>query len=371
MTTNFKFFQGLKPLRLLNSMRGRGMKSTAYHALRRVGTVTQHALVGPEVVRINPMGFVCNHTCPMCWLQHLDPEVLKQEKARDRSEGMKLADYIRMFDSMPGGVREINIVGGGEPLVHPECVEIMAEIKRRRWVGSLISNGTLMKEPVARRMVEMGWNSTRISVHAGDAETYRAIQGVDRFEAMRTNLSAFNRIRREAGKENECHFVMFHVVQRENIPTIEKLFTIAEEVGVDFIEFDKIIPYDDAKWLTAEELKNAQDALLSCARDSRVPCNIGEILPELHVEEVCASEHKAFVPAKSCSVGFDQSFVTANGDVSPCCFSSEVMGNLKTDSFDTIWHNKKYDNFRKRLINGKFAKYCITNRCALPNVLHH
>jgi hypothetical protein len=44
---------------------------------------------------------------------------------------------------------------------------------------------------------------------------------------------------------------------------------------------------------------------------------------------------------------------------------------VKNESFATIWNNKKYDNFRKRLINGKFAKYCITNRCALPGVLHH
>jgi radical SAM protein with 4Fe4S-binding SPASM domain len=366
-----KFLEGLKPGRLLSSVRKRGVKASAFHALRRAGTMTQHALVGPEIVRINPMGYVCNHTCPMCWLQHLDPEELKREKTRDRAEGLKLADYVRLFDGMPAGVREINIVGGGEPLVHPDCVDIMAEVKKRRMKGSLISNGTLMKESVARRMVEMGWDSTRISVHAGDAETYQKIQGVDRFETMRTNLATFNRIRTEMGKRHQCSFLMFHVVQRENIPTIDKLFTIAEEVGVDFIEFDKIIPYDDGKWLTADELKRAQEALQSCARDSKVPCNIGEILPELHVEEVCAAEHKAFVPGRSCSVGFDQSFITADGNVLPCCFSSEVMGNVKTDSFDTIWQNKKYDGFRKRLINGKFAKYCITNRCALPDVIQH
>lgn len=365
------FLKGLKPARLVSAVRRRGIRGLAYHALRRTGTLHEQALAGPSMIRINPMGYICNHVCPMCWLQHLDPEVLKEEKRRDRTEGMKLEDYRRFFATVPNGVEEVNVVGGGEPLVHPQAVQIMAEVKRRGWRGSLITNGTLLSEEVSRELIGMRWNLVRVSVHAGDAETYRAIQGVDRFEHMRRNLKTFSRLRNKATSPKLVSLRVFHVIQRENIPHLHRLFEVAEDLGADFIEFDQIIPYDGGKWLTAEELRRARTALESCARASAVPCNLEEILMQLKVEEECASDNKPFVPAKSCSVGFDETFISSYGEVLPCCFSKEVMGNVKTTSFEEIWYGTRYSNFRTRLLNGRFASYCITNRCTLPCVLHN
>lgn len=362
---------GLKPGRFTDAVRRRGIRGLAYHALRRAGTMNHQALAAPAIIRINPMGFVCNHTCPMCWLQHLEPEVLAREKQRDRAEGMKLVDYQRFFRSIPPGVEEVNVVGGGEPLIHPQAVQIMAEVKRQGWRGSLITNGTLLKEPVSRDLLQMRWNIVRVSVHAGDAETYRQIQGVDRFETMKTNLKAFAKLRDECPPGRATKLGVFHVIQRENIDKIASLFSIAEEVGADNIEFDKIIPYDSEKWLTADELARAQEALARCARESKIPCNIDEVLPQLQVEETCAADHAPFKPAKSCSVGFDEVFVTSHGDVLPCCFSDEVMGNVRDSGFEEIWYGRNFSDFRSRLLRGKFAKYCIVNRCTLPGVLHN
>jgi len=77
----------------------------------------------------------------------------------------------------------------------------------------------------------------------------------------------------------------------------------------------------------------------------------------------------AWVPGRRCSIGFDQSFVTAAGEVVPCCFSDEHMGRLDEASFDQIWNGARYAAFRRRLISGDFASYCISNRCSLPGVL--
>ncbi len=361
----------LKPARVVRGIRNRGVRGAFFHALRRAGTIADKAWVGPHLIRINPMDYVCNHVCPMCWLQYLAPDELKRQKQNDRQRGMTAAEYKTMFDGMPPGVGEVNIVGGGEPLIHPEIAQIMREIKMRGWRGWIISNGTLLKEELSREMVEMNWDMARISVHAGDRETYRRIQGVDRFEILQSNLKTFSRLRAEKGNRSTCRLVILNVFQRENIPTIERLFQFAEEMEADSVVFEKLIPYDTGKVLSEEELKQAQEALVSCARDSRVPCNLDEALAQLAVEETCAREQKPFRPAKRCSVGFDQAFITALGDVRPCCFSDENMGNVREQPFREIWFGEKYRTFRSRLMNGKFSKYCITNRCALKDVLHN
>src|SRR5437870_2517069 len=106
----------LRPGRLLRGLKARGLKGSAFHALRRVGTFAERALVGPDFIRITPMGWVCNHACPMCHLQHTAPDRLKALKKQDVQDGMRLEEYRRLFNGMPPGLEEVNIVGGGEPL---------------------------------------------------------------------------------------------------------------------------------------------------------------------------------------------------------------------------------------------------------------
>ena len=90
----------------------------------------------------------------------------------------------------------MNIVGGGEPLVHPECADIMREVKKRGVRGYLISNGTLMKEPISQAMVDMGWDLTRLSVHAGDSRV------------LRTNWSVEARMINERSDGERCSMIL-------------------------------------------------------------------------------------------------------------------------------------------------------------------
>jgi radical SAM protein with 4Fe4S-binding SPASM domain len=48
--------------------------------------------------------------------------------------------------------------------------------------------------------------------------------------------------------------------------------------------------------------------------------------------------------------------VTWDGSVIPCCFDKDadfVMGNLKNESFRSIWNGSKYNDFRKKILTGR------------------
>ena len=396
-----------QPQEVIRGVRRLGLKGAFLHGLRRAGAAMETALLGPCQLRINPMGAVCNHSCPMCWLQQLDDEERVRQFKADRREGMTLAEYVALFDSMPPGLTEVNVVGGGEPLMHSDCVEIMQEIKRRGLRGYLITNGTLILEPVATAMLEMGWDLTRVSVHAGDAETYRVVQGVDHFDALRSRLTAFDRLRRESGATGRCAFHIHHVLQRENIETIPAMFEFAEEVGADHVVFEIVFAFEPKTLLRPDELGRAAELLASCAERAKVSSNAQEIVAHLEAERRAFSgtdgappappeesagngspasgpradppgtqaaaavpEPAPYRPANRCSVGFDSAFITSRGDVLPCCFADEVMGNVREQPFRDIWAGEKYEAFRKRLINGCFAGYCSRFRCKMKSFLH-
>lgn len=182
---------------------------------------------------------------------------------------MKLADDRLLFDAMPPGVEMVELVGGGEPLVHPDAVEIMRDVKRRGWRGSLITNATLLREPVARALVAMRWDTVRASVHAADRATYAAIQGGDRFDVLCENLRAYDAMRRELPAGRRPGLAIYNVIQRENVDTIERLFEFGAELGADLLVFEKIIPYSDPRWMTVEEVRRARARRSSGGRRAR------------------------------------------------------------------------------------------------------
>ena len=371
MRIKAKLFSDIRLNRIQEALSKRGLKGFFVHTIRRLAASYGKTILGPDVMRITPMGFLCNHSCHICWLRQLDSETYSRGLKDDKEQKMTLDDYKKLFSSMPAGLREVNVVGGGEPLIHEDITGIFRAIKRHGWVGSLITNGTLLTETMIEEMLDMRWDLLRVSTHAGDADTYKVINGVDNYEKLVRNLKMYSDRRRSLGLTKQCKLVVFHVIQRDNLETIDRLFDVAETVGADSIEFDPVIPLNEKDRLNKEEIERAVVLMEKFAHSYSILCNYEEIIGQLRSELTQPANDIHFTPAKSCSVGFDQVHISSSGQVYPCCFSDEVMGNVRKNSFREIWMSKQYVTFRNRLIQGKFAPYCIKVRCTLPGVLHH
>ena len=356
--------------RISRAIQNRGLKYFFIHSVRRLASSFEMTFPSPDMIRINPVNCICNYRCPMCWIQHLTPEEYTRHQAIDLNNPLTLEEYRKLFDSIPAGLREVNVVGGGEPLIHKEIAAIFRSIKQHGWKGNLISNGALLSESIAKEMIAMQWDITRISLNAGDRTSFKSINGVDAFDRVVNNLITFNQLRHRMGASKKVKLVVFHVIQKANCQSIDKLFQVAETVGADYIEFDLVMPLSETFRLTSSELNTIHSAISHYSSISSVPSNHEEILFQTKTEQNREMNNIPFIPGKSCSVGFDQAFITADGNVLPCCFSNEVMGNVRESSFKKIWNSKKYTDFRKRLIRGQFADYCIKVRCSLPGVLH-
>jgi len=65
----------------------------------------------PEILKISPKGYACNHKCLMCWRQALTPAIKKKFLESQKNE-LKINDYIKIIKHLPSSIKEIEIVGG-------------------------------------------------------------------------------------------------------------------------------------------------------------------------------------------------------------------------------------------------------------------
>lgn len=73
------------------------------------------------------------------------------------------------------------------------------------------------------------------------------------------------------------------------------------------------------------------------------------------------------VPQQSyCTAPWVESIVYANGDLKPCCLSVTVLGNWQQEGLANAWKSKRYQDFRKKIINGQFpednCRKCYSNK---------
>jgi radical SAM protein with 4Fe4S-binding SPASM domain len=66
---------------------------------------------------------------------------------------------------------------------------------------------------------------------------------------------------------------------------------------------------------------------------------------------------------QQCDWVYTKFFIEADGAAKPCCFwgTSPELGNIKTSSFNEIWHGKNYNDLRQAILKGS-TKYCSNCR---------
>lgn len=68
-------------------------------------------------------------------------------------------------------------------------------------------------------------------------------------------------------------------------------------------------------------------------------------------------------PPKSCGNPWTHVHVKSDGLVYPCCFSDEVMGDLRRQSFEEIWNGEKYQDLRRSMKTAEYWGSCRRASC--------
>ena len=286
----------------------------------------------------------CNLKCQHCRAEAQD-EFVEGELTTD-----EILDVAR-------GIREsadpIVVLTGGEPLAREDIYQIAQECSRLFTRVALATNGTLVDDAVARRILDCGIRRVSISLDGAGPQTHDAFRGLPGcFDDAVRGLDSLRR----AGASVQINVT----VTRHNEHELPQVLDFALERGVDAFHVFMLVPvgcgaeisedrrlspegFEEAlRWLATKtmELHGRLQIKATCAPQYY------RILREAVKESGAAlpgagHPHGMHAFTRGCLAGSGVCFISRTGDVQPCGYLPICVGNVRKQKLGEIWRGSE------------------------------
>jgi radical SAM protein with 4Fe4S-binding SPASM domain len=268
----------------------------------------------------------CNLRCPEC------PSGLRKFS---RNTGMlSLELYNKIVDQIGDYLMYMILYFQGEPYLNPSFFDIVKDAKRRRIYTTTSTNAHYLTDENCKKTIEAGLDRIIISLDGIGQETYSAYRIGGRYQRVIDGIENLVKWKKEL-KSKTPHIIVQFIVFRTNEHQIEEVKTLCKSMGIDELQLKSAQVY---------EYKNGNPLIPTIDKYSRY-----RQLKDGTWEIKNDFPNKCYRMSVSCVITWD-------GLVVPCCFDKDAihqMGDLKKDSFDTVWKNKTYQNFRTKVYTDR------------------
>lgn len=164
----------------------------------------------------------CNFRCGICdfW----------KEEYRDKGR-LSAAEAGIISEKLNGIGPQIISIGGGEPMLHPELVEITRALARHHF-PVMITNGSLVTEALARQLWQAGMMEISVSLDYADPAKHDTQRG--RAGAFAQGVAAL-KILHQTRTHPEQRVNMISVIVDDNLDDVEPLIGLSRELGITYL----------------------------------------------------------------------------------------------------------------------------------------
>lgn len=330
----------------------------------------------------------CNLTCSTCMRNVWDAQY---GHMTDETFGHILAG-LGDFPEKP----ELFFGGYGEPLSHPKLLEMIERAKTLGHQVSLITNGTLLTEPVSQRLIEIGLDMLWVSLDGASPECYTDVRLGAALPLVLENLARLQTQQHKRfgpGKwSGYPKLGIAFVAMQRNIQDLGEVIRLGTHLGAVEFSITNVLAHNTA--LLNENLyMGSMDLLVGQEvrplvrmpfMDNRPQTTqaFADVLKEMNRLELSGGllnqnvDQCPFVERGSVSIRWD-------GKVSPCLpllyththfldhrerTSREYfVGDIHKDDLIRIWKDKEYQELRNRLQDFDFSPCTFCNSCEMAS----
>ena len=295
---------------------------------------------------------ICNRSCSFCVSRSFAPAVLSLDLVRQLAR--QLRDHVDV----------IALTGAGEAMVHPDfwcAVDILVEeIPGIRF--KMNSSGVTLGK-AAERIVQYPFRNITVSLNAATPETYQRFIGGN-FEQVLSSIKKMvaERARSESGADLSLTLSM--VLMNSTVPELPDFVSRAFELGVEEVqgiylmindsELESESPWHRPQWSNAF-LERATERASALGVAVRLPPRFRE------AQGISNGFQLSSLPetqGQACVEPWSTIYVRPNGDILPCPYSEESLGNITYQALDDIWNGAPYHALRESLAAKTYQKMC-------------
>jgi mycofactocin radical SAM maturase len=270
--------------------------------------------------------YACNLSCIHC----LSDSGRKRESELSTGQAMQVIDQLAARK-----VFQFNI-GGGEPFMRPDFLDLMDYAHDKGMVTCISTNGTLIDEQIARRL-NHPLVYIQVSLDGASEESNDPIRGSGSFKKV---LSALDHLR-----SLDIEVSVNCVLTRRSYPELDKLVKLAASYGAK-LRVSRFRPSGRGKQSWSElNVQREQMADFSQWLSQHLAVSTGDSFFSVTTEE------RRSLGLNMCGACKLTCCLSPQGDIYPCAFLQEPefrAGKLPQDDFGIIWETSPvFDSFRQ------------------------
>ncbi len=281
----------------------------------------------------------CNLRCTHCYVSAGEP--LPHELSTE--------DWVSLVSEFGRyGIRLV--LTGGEPLVHPGLLDILAEAKRQRLAVRILTNGTLLRDRISELsgLLDPRTDSFQVSLD-GIREVHGSIRGEGSFDRAVDGI-------RSAVSAGFPVDVAFTVVS-DNRNSAISLYRQLGGLGVRSFRVSWGVSI--GRLGHSVSFASFLDLLEALKHES---AEVGIPVAYESFSELPVLPDAVY----TCPAGVSQLFVSSTGDVYPCPlfrFPKFRMGNVREEKLLDIWRKPEWRKLRRDLSGTKCASCPLFRSC--------
>jgi MoaA/NifB/PqqE/SkfB family radical SAM enzyme len=285
----------------------------------------------------------CNLKCPQCF---------RTTDGLTSGKEMSYEQFTEVIDKLGPAMAEVWTHGFGEPLAHPDFIDMMRYVRKKGMVWGLATNGTLFNRHNLLEMMELQPTNIRFSIDAADPEIFEMQRPPAKLKDVHANFLTIKGLRDDMyPKKRKWRYIkkqplvsIYSVISRNTVDQIPKLVQLSKDWGADYISFS------DMTW-NNEYGTSTSDTGLGTTMSWWEMMQLR--LPYRADKTVQFSFPNRMV--RPCAYPKMHAYIDADGEVYPCTCTPALeppeivpIGNIfEVDDITEIYQSDKWNQFRE------------------------
>ncbi len=217
------------------------------------------------------------------------------------------------------------VLTGGEPLLHPDLLEIIQYVNRDRAQAQMFTNGLLIDDQTARRLADAGLYAAMVSIDDPRSEVHESLRCVK--GGFEKAIAGARRLKNQGILVGISTYASPEDVREGRV---QEMIELAREIGADEITIFDLVP-------TGKLLDTQEDQLLSPEDKAQIIAIERDYNARPGYPHVVTQAFVNGPEGAGCFAGAIQFYMTAYGDINPCDFTPLTFGNVRDEPLAVIW----------------------------------